>query len=66
MESITRTIISFIISYLTNNLSSAVSTLLIGISFTIAIIVVLSYMKSRVGLKPEEYPESDMKFNELY
>ncbi len=66
VESITRTIISFIISYLTNNLSSAVSTLLIGISFTIAIIVVLSYMKSRVGLKPEEYPESDMKFNELY
>ncbi len=66
VENITCTIISFIVSYLTENLSTAVSTLIIGITFTIIILIILSYMKSRVGLKPEEYPESDIKFNELY
>lgn len=66
VESITRTAISFVISYLTDNVSSAVSTLVIGIAFTIILLIVLSYMKSRVGLKLEEYPKSDVKFNELY
>ncbi len=66
IESITRTVISFLVSYLTNHLSSGYSTLLLGIIFTIALLIVLSYMKSRVGLKPEEYSDSDIKFNELY
>lgn len=66
IENITCTIISFGISYLTGHLSSALSTLIIGIAFTVIILIILQYMKSRVGLKPEEYPESDIKFNELY
>ena len=66
VESITRTLISFVVSYLTDNVSSALSTLILGIVFLIVLLFVLSYMKSRVGLKPEKYPESDVKFNELY
>jgi len=66
IESISRTIISFIVSFVTENLSSALSTLLISILFTLSIIWVLSYMKSRVGLKPEEYPESDINFTEIH
>lgn len=66
IESITRTLISFAVSYLTDNVSSSLATLILGILFTIVLVIVLSYMKSRVGLKPEEYPESDIKFNELY
>lgn len=66
IENITCTIISFMVSYLTDNFTTALSTLIVGIAFTIIILVILNYMKSRVGLKPEEYPESDIKFNELY
>lgn len=66
IENITCTIISFMVSYLTNHVSSALSTLIIGVIFMIIILIILHYMKSRVGLKPEEYPESDIKFNELY
>lgn len=66
IDSITRTIISFIVSYLTSVASSAISILIIGISFAIIMFILLSYMKTRVGLKPEEYPESDIKFTELY
>lgn len=66
VESITRTLISFVVSYLTNSLSSCLTILILGILFIIILLFVLSYMKSRVGLKPEKYPESDIKFNELY
>lgn len=66
IENITCTIISFIVSYLTEHVSSALSTLIIGVTFMIIILIILHYMKTRVGLKPEEYPESDIKFNELY
>ena len=66
IENITCTVITFMISYLTDHTTSAMSTLIIGIAFGIVILVILSYMKSRVGLKPEEYPESDIKFHELY
>lgn len=66
IESITRTVISFVISFLTDNASSAVSTLVIGVGFGVILMFVLSYMKTRVGLKPEEYPEKDIKFKEVY
>lgn len=66
IESLSRTIISFIISTLTDNFSSAASTLLMSIGFTLLILWVLSYMKTRVGLKPEDYPESDINFTEIY
>ena len=66
LESLTRTFVAFLVSFLTNNISSALSTFILGILFTIILLIILSYMKSRVGLKPEEYPNSDIKFNELY
>lgn len=66
IENIACTLISFIVSYITSIVSSAIATLIIGIAFFILIILNLIYMKSRVGLKPEEYSDSDIKFNELY
>lgn len=66
LESLTRTFVAFLVSFLTNNISSTLSTFILGILFTIILLIILSYMKSRVGLKPEEYPNSDIKFNELY
>ena len=66
IENISCTIISFGVSYLTATLSSALSTLIIGIVFFIIILIILHYMQSRVGLKPEEYSDSDIKFKEIY
>lgn len=66
IENISCTIITFLVSFLTEHVSSAQSTLIIGIVFGILIFLILNYMKTRVGLKPEEYSKSDIKFNELY
>lgn len=66
IENISCTIMTFIVSFLTEHASSAQSTLVIGIVFGILLFFILNYMKTRVGLKPEEYSKSDIKFNELY
>ena len=66
IESLTRTFLSFLASYVTDTVESAVATLILGILFTIMLLIVLSYMKSRVGLDPEKYPKSDIKFHEIY
>ena len=60
LENITCTLLSFIISYLTNHISTALSTLIIGVVFLLVFIINLNYMKSRVGLNPEEYSNTDV------
>lgn len=32
---------------------------------TILVVLMLDYMKKRVGLKPEQYPKEDMKYSLL-
>lgn len=66
IENITCTIITFMVSFLTDHATSAQSTLILGIIFGILILLILNYMKTRVGLKPEEYSDSDIKFKEVY
>lgn len=39
------------------------ASLIIGIVSLILFIVVLDYMKTRIGLKPEEYRKQDIQFN---
>ena len=63
IEGIYCSIISFLVSFLTSKVNAIYSTLLLGILSTIILLIILKYMKTRVGLKPEEYPESDIKFN---
>ena len=65
IESINRTIFSFVVSFLTDNFSTSLTTLIMGITSTILILIILNYMESRVGLKPEEYSESDINFKTL-
>ena len=46
--------------------SNASNTILIiGGIFTIAIILLLDYMRGRVGLKPEKYDKIDLKYSNL-
>ena len=46
-----------------SNASTAI--IIIGISMTIIMVVLLDYMKDKVGLKPENYTKDDLKYSTL-
>ena len=39
--------------------------IILGIVFTVLTILTLTYMKTRVGLKPEQYSKEERKYDEL-
>lgn len=58
-----RMIIGFLGSYILTITNTANSLILTGIIFTIVTIALISYMKTRTGLKPEEYKKEDIEFD---
>lgn len=60
--SIFSTIILQIAAFIMEHFSTANSLVILGITFFIAFIFVLQYMKTRVGLNPEEYKKSDIEY----
>ena len=58
-------IFSLISSYLLKITSTANALLTIGIISTFSIGTLLYLMKGRVGLKPEQYPDEDLKYSHL-
>lgn len=52
-------------SFLLNKMSTAYAMIVIGSIFTIMYILMEKYMKTRVGLKPEQYTEEERKYDEL-
>lgn len=56
-----RVIIGFIGAYLLNITNTANTIIIISIIFTIIVLSLISYMKTRLGLKPEEYSSEDIK-----
>ena len=58
-----RMIIGFIGSYLLSITNTANSFILTGIIFTIVTLALISYMKTRTGLKPEEYKKEEIEFD---
>ena len=58
-----RMIIGFLGSFILNVTNTANSLILTGIIFVIVIIALISYMKTRTGLKPEEYKKEDIEFD---
>lgn len=58
-------IFSLTSSYLLKVTSTANALLTIGIISTFSIGTLLYLMKGRVGLKPEEYPDEDLKYSHL-
>ncbi|MBR3152304.1 MAG: hypothetical protein IKF52_01610 [Clostridia bacterium] len=65
IECITSTLLTLFCSFLLSITSSAYTTLIIGLIIFIVLILTLDYMKTRVGLKPEEYKNSDINYHEL-
>jgi len=62
VESIGRATVYLFASALLNITSTSYVFVIIGAISTITFIFVLSYMKPRVGLKPEEYDKKDIEY----
>ncbi|MBR3133471.1 MAG: hypothetical protein IKG42_05365 [Clostridia bacterium] len=65
IECITSTLLTLFCSFLLSITTSAYTTLIIGLIIFMFIVLTLDYMKTRVGLKPEEYKNSDINYHEL-
>ena len=58
-------LISFLGGLLLEFYTTGTAYLIVGIVGLIIILLVLKYMKKRIGLNPEEYNEKDINFNKL-
>lgn len=58
-----RMIIGFLGSYILSITNTGNSLILTGIIFIIVTLSLISYMKTRTGLKPEEYKKEDIEFD---
>lgn len=52
-------------SFLLDKMSTAYAMIIIGTVFTIIYILMEKYMKTRIGLKPEQYSKQERKYDEL-
>ena len=62
IKSISQISIALFASYLLTVTNIGNNFIIIGILFLIIMFMIIGYMKSRVGLKPEEYKEEDINF----
>lgn len=62
---LTSATMGIIASFLLDKMSTAYCMIVVGVTFTIIYILMGKYMKSRVGLKPEEYSKEERKYDEL-
>lgn len=63
LENIGRVLLALFASYLLDITATAYASIIIGSMFFVIFIFLLNYMKTRVGLKPEEYLEEDLIFS---
>ena len=64
-ESIGRTIIVFLGGLLLDVTNTSNAFIIVGILGTIILLLILNYMKSRIGLKPEDYKTEDIQYIEM-
>lgn len=65
IEGLVAGIVSFLGAGLLTITNTANASIIVGASAFIILIILLEYMNSRVGLKPEEYKESEINFKEV-
>lgn len=65
LESLFRSLICFLVSFLLRYMNTNYVLIIIGCIFTIVIVLMLDNMRKKVGLKPEEYKEKEIKILEL-
>ena len=65
LGSILSAVIGLIGSFLLERMSTAYSMTVVGIISIIITIMLSKYMKTRVGLNPNEYSKEELKYDEL-
>lgn len=60
-DSVLRSLTFLFSSFLLSFTNTASAIIILGLLFLIAFVLLLDYMKSRVGLKPDEYKKSDIQ-----
>lgn len=60
-----RVLFGFLASFILGIAPSAYALIIVGILFTAIFIVTNQYMKTRIGLKPDEYSKEERKYDEL-
>ena len=65
IESIARTLIALLSSFLLRITTSSGTLLVLGCIITIAFVLLLDRMRTRVGLKPEQYKKEEIEFTEI-
>ena len=65
LKSILSAVIGIIGSFLLDRMNISYCMLIIGASTIILTILLSQYMKTRVGLKPQEYSKEEIKYDEL-
>lgn len=64
-RSVFRMLAGLLASFLLDKMATVYCMIIIGVLFTIIYILLGKYMKTRVGLKPEEYSNEERKYDEL-
>lgn len=57
---------SYIVSVLLDKFTVPITILCVGLGLASIFLILLEYMKSHVGLKPEEYKKSEIEYTELH
>ncbi len=65
LKSIASAILGIIASFLLNRMETAYCLIVIGSIFFVMMILISKFMKNRVGLKPEEYPPEEVKYDKI-
>ena len=65
IRSIASAVVGIMASFLLDRMDTAICMIVIGTIFFILMILMNRYMKTRVGLKPEEYPKEEVKYDKL-
>ncbi len=61
VQNLFRVVVGSLAAWILSKTTTSIALLIFGTTFLLIILMVLSYMKDKVGLKPEEYQESDIK-----
>lgn len=61
----TRMLFGFLASFILGITTSGYALIIVGTIFTVIFIVISQYMKTRLGLKPEEYSKEERKYDEF-
>lgn len=65
LKGISGAIFGVLAAFLLDRMETAYCMIAVGVIFFILIILVCKFMKSRVGLKPEEYAKEEIKYDKL-